>query len=71
MATEASLSSHVVANALGHSSFAVTQAHYLQDGTTHRMSTRRVVETLGNPHPVRSVPGTNRARSVPQRRKAF
>jgi integrase len=71
LATEAGLSSHVVANALGHSSFAVTQAHYLQDGTTHRMSTRRVVETLGNPHPVRSVPGTNRARSVPQRRKAF
>lgn len=70
LATEAGMSSHVVANALGHSSPAVTHAHYLQAGTKQRVSTRRVVQKLGEPkatgvlHPVRSVPETNRDRSV-------
>ena len=71
LATEAGMSSHVVANALGHSSPAVTQAHYLQAGTKQRVSSRRVVETLGNPHPVRTAPGTNRIRSVPGKEKSL
>jgi len=77
LATEAEISSHVVANALGHSSPAVTHAHYLQAGTKQRVSTRRVVEKLGAPsrtgtlHPVRSMAGTNRARSVPAKEKSL
>ena len=41
LATEAGMSSHVVANALGHSSPAVTHAHYIQPSTQKRMSTTR------------------------------
>jgi integrase len=78
LATEAGMSSHVVANALGHSSPAVTQAHYLQAGTKERVSSRRVAaklaETLptGTLHPVGVVEepaGTNRSRSVPAKQK--
>jgi integrase len=77
LATEAGISSHVVANALGHSSPAVTQAHYLKPGTKQRVNTRRVVQKLGEPsrtgvlHPVRAVAGTNRGRSVPAKEKSL
>jgi integrase len=64
LATEAGVSSHAVANALGHTSAAVTHAHYVQPGTQKRMSTRRVVQKLGDPNPVRRLPETIRARSV-------
>jgi hypothetical protein len=64
LATEAGVSSHAVANALGHTSTAVTHAHYVQPGTHKRMSTRRVVQKLGDPNPVRRIPETIRGRSV-------
>jgi integrase len=64
LATEAGVSSHAVANALGHTSAAVTYAHYVQPGTQKRMSTRRVVQKLGDPNPVRRIPETIRGRSV-------
>ena len=73
LATEAGMSSHVVANALGHSSAAVTHAHYIQPGTKHRVSTRRVASKLGETrargalHPVgptRAIPETTRQRIV-------
>jgi hypothetical protein len=64
LATEAGVSSHAVANALGHTSAAVTHAHYVQPGTQKRMSTRRVVQKLGDPNPVRRIPETIRGRSV-------
>jgi integrase len=69
VATEAGMSSHVVANALGHTSPAVTHAHYVQPGTKQRVSNRRVVEKLGDPSPVRAVAGTTRSRSVPAKEK--
>ena len=47
LATEAGATSHVVAAALGHTSPAVTQAHYIQSGTTQRARTRRVAGKLG------------------------
>lgn len=46
-ATEAGATSHVVAAALGHTSPAVTQAHYIQAGTTQRARTRRVAGKVG------------------------
>ena len=69
------MSSHVVANALGHSSPAVTHAHYIQPSTQKRMSTKRVVDKLAEPsptgslHPVRPSPETKSARSVSGREK--
>jgi hypothetical protein len=75
LATEAGVSSHVVANALGHSSPAVTQAHYTQPGAQKRASTKRVLAKLAEPlptgslHPVRAVAGTNRSRVVPAKEK--
>jgi hypothetical protein len=72
LATEAGMSSHVVANALGHSSPAVTHAHYIQPSTQKRMSTKRVIEKLaetGKLHSVRPSPETKSARSVSGRAK--
>jgi integrase len=43
VATEAGATSHVVASALGHSSPAVTHAHYIDGATARRVRTRRVV----------------------------
>ncbi len=51
LATEAGVSSHAVASALGHTSAVVTHAHYVQPGTQKRMSSRRVVEKLGERSP--------------------
>ena len=47
LATEAGATSHVVAAALGHTSPAVTQAHYIQPGTFQRARTRRVAGKIG------------------------
>ncbi len=73
LATEAGVSSHAVASALGHTSPVVTQAHYIKEGTTRRLSTQKVAAKLGEPtgslHPVRASAGTNRARSVPAKKK--
>jgi hypothetical protein len=41
--TDACATSHVVASALGHSSPAVTHAHYIDGATARRARTRRVV----------------------------
>jgi hypothetical protein len=43
VATDAGATSHVVASALGHSSPAVTHAHYIDGATARRVRTRRVV----------------------------
>jgi integrase len=43
VATEAGATSHVVASALGHSSPAVTHAHYIDGDTARRARTRRVI----------------------------
>jgi integrase len=69
LAPEAGVSSHAVASALGHTSAAVTHAHYVQPGTTQRMSTKRVTKTLGEPTSMRSIAGTTRSRSVPAKGK--
>jgi integrase len=46
VATDAGATSHVVASALGHSSPAVTHAHYIDSATARRARTRRVVGTV-------------------------
>jgi integrase len=43
VATDAGATSHVVASALGHSSPAVTHAHYIDGATARRARTRRVI----------------------------
>ncbi len=43
LATDAGVSSHSVAAALGHSSPAVTHAHYIDSGTARRARTRKVM----------------------------
>jgi integrase len=52
LATEAGATSHVVASALGHSSPAVTHAHYIDGGTARRARTKRVLGKLGTPAPM-------------------
>jgi integrase len=47
LATDAGVSSHAVAAALGHSSPAVTHAHYIEGGTARRARTRKVIGKLG------------------------
>jgi integrase len=75
LATEAGVSAHAVASALGHTSPAVTHAHYIQAGTKHRVSTRRVAAKLGETsarrklHPVRGSAGTTEVPSVPAGQK--
>jgi integrase len=46
LATEAGATSHAVAGALGHTSPAVTHAHYIERGATRRATTKRVVGKL-------------------------
>jgi integrase len=56
VATEAGATSHVVASALGHSSPAVTHAHYIDGDTARRTRTRRVIGTVA-PDPALRVVG--------------
>jgi integrase len=49
LATEAGQTSHAVASALGHSSPAVTHAHYIERGARRRASTKRVVAAIAQP----------------------
>jgi integrase len=58
VATDAGATSHVVASALGHSSPAVTHAHYIDGATARRARTRRVVGTVAPKAPLRMVEGT-------------
>ena len=51
VATDAGATSHVVASALGHSSPAVTHAHYIDGATARRARTRRVIGKVA-PNPV-------------------
>jgi integrase len=51
VATDAGATSHVVASALGHSSPAVTHAHYIDGATARRARTRRVIGKVA-PDPV-------------------
>ncbi|HEX5058598.1 MAG TPA: site-specific integrase [Kofleriaceae bacterium] len=48
LAMEAGQTSHAVASALGHSTPAVTHAHYIEAGAKRRASTRRVTGKLGD-----------------------
>ncbi|HEX3476269.1 MAG TPA: site-specific integrase, partial [Kofleriaceae bacterium] len=57
VATDAGATSHVVASALGHSSPAVTHAHYIDGATARRARTRRVVGTVAPKAPLRAVEG--------------
>jgi integrase len=56
VATDAGATSHVVASALGHSSPAVTHAHYIEAATARRARTRRVVGKVA-PDPALRVVG--------------
>lgn len=60
LATEAGATSHAVAGALGHSTPAVTQAHYVDGTTKRRANSRRVVNALapgpGQPRAKRRTP---------------
>lgn len=47
VATDAGATSHVVAAALGHSSPAVTHAHYIDGAVARRARTRRVIDKVG------------------------
>jgi hypothetical protein len=46
LATEAGATSHAVAGALGHSTPALTQAHYIDSSAKRRASSKRVVSAL-------------------------
>jgi len=63
VATDAGATSHVVAAALGHSSPAVTHAHYIDGAVARRARTRRVIDKVGPAAALRVVRATN-----PQRR---
>jgi len=56
VATDAGATSHVVASALGHSSPAVTHAHYIDNATARRVRTRRVIGKVA-PDPALRVVG--------------
>jgi integrase len=56
VATDAGATSHVVASALGHSSPAVTHAHYIDGATARRARTRRVIGRVA-PDPALRVVG--------------
>jgi integrase-like protein len=56
VATDAGATSHVVASALGHSSPAVTHAHYIDGATARRARTRRVIGKVA-PDPTLRVVG--------------
>lgn len=56
VATDAGATSHVVASALGHSSPAVTHAHYIDNATARRARTRRVIGKVA-PDPALRVVG--------------
>jgi integrase len=47
LATDAGVTSHAVAAALGHSSPTVTHAHYIEGGTARRARTRKVIGKVG------------------------
>lgn len=55
VATDAGATSHVVASALGHSSPAVTHAHYIDGATARRRRTRRVVGKVASEPALRAV----------------
>jgi integrase len=46
IATEAAATSHAVMAALGHTSFTVTQRHYLASGATERAAAKRVADRI-------------------------
>jgi len=66
VATEAGATSHVVASALGHSSPAVTHAHYIEGATARRARTRRVLGKVA-PEPGLRVVGEEPARGDAKR----
>jgi len=69
VATEAGATSHVVASALGHSSPAVTHAHYIDGATARRARTRRVIGKVAPDPTLRVVGDEPAAGSATARRK--
>lgn len=49
LATEHGATGHIVASALGHTSYTTTQKHYVQPGTVERVARRRVLELVDQP----------------------
>ncbi|HMG51886.1 MAG TPA: hypothetical protein VK601_00365, partial [Kofleriaceae bacterium] len=70
VATEAGATSHVVASALGHSSPAVTHAHYIDGATARRVRTRRVIGKVA-PDPALRVVGDEPATATAPASKAL
>jgi len=68
VATDAGATSHVVASALGHSSPAVTHAHYIDSATARRARTRRVVGTVAPQPALRVVEGEPSIAKAPRKR---
>jgi integrase len=69
VATDAGATSHVVASALGHSSPAVTHAHYIDGATARRARTRRVIGKVA-PDPALRVVGDEPATAATAATKA-
>jgi len=69
VATDAGATSHVVASALGHSSPAVTHAHYIDGATARRARTRRVIGKVA-PDPALRVVGDEPAAAASAATKA-
>jgi integrase len=69
VATDAGATSHVVASALGHSSPAVTHAHYIDGATARRARTRRVIGKVA-PDPALRVVGDEPATAASAATKA-
>lgn len=71
VATEAGATSHEVASALGHSSPAVTHAHYIDNATARRARTRRVIGKVApEPGPLRVVRAAPATTARKQTRRA-
>jgi hypothetical protein len=68
VATDAGTTSHVVASALGHSSPAVTHAHYIDGATARRARTRRVIGKVAPDPVLRVVENTPDAAKATRRR---
>jgi len=49
LATEHGTTGHVVASALGHTSYATTKAHYVKPGTVERVARKRVQDLMQSP----------------------
>lgn len=65
LAMEKGATSGLVASALGHGNFAITERHYLQPGTMDSMKLRKVSAALETPGPPSASESAERAKSAP------